>query len=152
MYSRYLFGMALTAVCSILTLTTIRKFHSHAQWLKVKISGGPLHNQTWHENLAATKAPKFWFSYSHSYTLAIGLLFYSVCQVWLPRGPPEDFTFSDCACSRNTENKVNKGQWDCDRHYGLVECPTLALAKRTRKSTQVFNLRPTCVWFDHLLA
>ena len=26
---------------------SIRQFHKHAQWLKVKSSGGPLDNQTW---------------------------------------------------------------------------------------------------------
>ena len=49
------------------------------------------------KRLAATKASKVWFSYSHNCTLASGAVFHSVCQVWLSRGPPEYFTFSFCA-------------------------------------------------------
>ena len=47
--------------------------------------------------LAATKASKVWFSYSHNCTLANGAVFHSVCQVWLSSDPPECFTFSYCA-------------------------------------------------------
>ena len=46
--------------------------------------------------LATTKASKVWFSYSHNCTLASGAVFHSVCQVWLPSGLPEFFTFSYC--------------------------------------------------------
>ena len=54
-----------------------------------------------YEWLAATKASKVWFSYSHNYTLANGAVFHSVCQVWLSSGPPELFTFSYYAWSWN---------------------------------------------------
>ena len=33
--------------------------------------------------------------------VANGAVFYSVCQAWLSSGPPECFTFSDCAWSWN---------------------------------------------------
>ena len=49
------------------------------------------------KRLAATKASKVWFSYSHNCTLASGAVFHSVCQVWLSSGLPEFFTFSYCA-------------------------------------------------------
>ena len=41
------------------------------------------------KRLAATKASKVWFSYSHNCTLSSGAIFHSVCQVWLSSGPPE---------------------------------------------------------------
>ena len=50
-----------------------------------------------YKRLAATKASKVWFSYSQNCTLANGAVFHSVCQVWSSSGPPEFFTFSDCA-------------------------------------------------------
>ena len=41
--------------------------HNHAQYLKVKHFGRPLENQTSpYKRLAATKASKVWFSYSHN--------------------------------------------------------------------------------------
>ena len=68
------------------------QFHNHVQWLKVKISGGPLDNQLGIPNgcMATTKASKVWFSYSHNCTLASG-------TVWSSSGPPGVSTFSYCA-------------------------------------------------------
>ena len=59
----------LTSVWSIFLLSASypkkkegNKFHNHAQLLKVKTSGGPLDNQTWHTNgWPQQKLPKFGF-------------------------------------------------------------------------------------------
>ena len=50
-----------------------------------------------YKRLAATKASKVWFSYSHNCTLSNGAVLHSVCQVWLSSGPPEYSTFTYCA-------------------------------------------------------
>ena len=61
----------------------ISQFHNLEQSLKVKLSGGPLDNQTWHANgWLQQKLKKFdSVSYSHNCTLASGAFFHSVCQV-----------------------------------------------------------------------
>ena len=56
------------------------QFHNHAQELKVKNSGGPALDLTY-KRLAATKASKVWFSYSHNCSFANGAVFHSVCQI-----------------------------------------------------------------------
>ena len=50
-----------------------------------------------YKRLAATKASKVWFSYSHNCTLSNRAIFHSVCQVCLSSGPPEYSTFIYCA-------------------------------------------------------
>ena len=56
---------------------TISQFHNHAQWLKVRNSGGPLDNQTWHTNgWLLQNSSKVWFLYSHNCTLANGAVFH----------------------------------------------------------------------------
>ena len=42
-----------------------------------------------YKQLAAAKASKIWFSYSHNCTLANEAISYSVCQIWLCSGLPE---------------------------------------------------------------
>ena len=66
-------------------LKSIRQFGNHAQLLKERNSGGPQHSQldVLYERLAATKASKVWFLYSHNCTLSNGAVFHVVCQVWL---------------------------------------------------------------------
>ena len=55
--------------------------------------------------LTATKASKVWFSYSHNCTLANGIVFHSVCQVWLSSCPPE---FSLLATAPDCETGLHR--------------------------------------------
>ena len=71
----------------------IKQFHSHAQSLKVRNSGGPQHNHTWPvKGWLQQKLPMF-----GCFTQHLGAVFHAICQVWLSRGPPELFTFHYCA-------------------------------------------------------
>ena len=55
-----------------------------------------------YKQLTAAKSSKVQFLYSHTYTLANGAVFHSVCRVSLSSGPPEYFIFSDCAWLGNS--------------------------------------------------
>ena len=90
----------MTCLFSILRLVHLKnkQFHKHAQKLRLKHSVGPLDNQTWNTNgWPIQKLPKFAFRTHTSALWPNGAVFHSVCQVWLPSGPPEFFTFSYCA-------------------------------------------------------
>ena len=92
-------GTSRSLVGTLITKGDIRNI-AIMRKLRVKISGGPAHGQ-WsnlaYKQLAATKASKVWFSYSHNCTLADGAVFHSVCQVRLSSGPSECVTLSYCA-------------------------------------------------------
>ena len=85
------------------------------------------------KRLAATKASKVLFLYSHNCTVANGAVFHSVCQVWLSRGPSEYFTFSYCAWLWN---------W---LSYKRVECTSL-LEREGTGSTILQLICLNCVY------
>ena len=51
-----------------------------------------------YKRLAATKASKVWFSYSHNCTLSNGAVFNSLCYICLSSNQPEIVIFSYHAC------------------------------------------------------
>ena len=59
-----------------------------------------------YRRLTTTKTSKVQFSYSHTCTLTNEAVFHSVCQVWLPSGPPGYFIFSYCARLWNWLKKI----------------------------------------------
>ena len=47
----------------------VKQFHNHAQWLKVKNSGGPLDNQTWQTGWKTAALDKRWLCEYENQTL-----------------------------------------------------------------------------------
>ena len=72
----------------------------HSTW-KSKSLAGHWRIKICIQMVTETKASKVWSSYWYNCTSANGAVFHSVCQVWLPSGPPEFFTLNYCACLSN---------------------------------------------------